>query len=49
MDTIFIVNMASLVSECLREQEERKQASLWRHDLLVIQGGSRNNVFRAEQ
>jgi len=26
------------------EQEERKQARLWRRDLLVIQGGSRNEM-----
>jgi len=32
------------------EQEERKQARLWRCDLLVIQGGSRSEVlFRAEK
>jgi len=36
--------------ELLREQEERKQARPWRRDLLVIQGGRRNDVlFRVEQ
>jgi len=34
MGTILIVSKASLVLEWLRE--ERKQARLWRHDLLVI-------------
>jgi len=46
---VFLPKTNFLEGKCLL-QEERKQARLWSCDLLVIQGGRRNDVlFRAEQ